>query len=128
MKIRFILPTFASLMLMVVAAGTANAASVAESSTAQSTAPVQVLSTLLPELLLNCTETGVVAEPSVLNPAPAERAALPCGSCSATACLGKNLGDTCAVVGYRIYQCYMINFCGSGPGTGRFCDCSDGPY
>lgn len=128
MKIRIILPPFASLLLMSVAAGAANPASAIESNTTVNTAPVQVLSTPLPVWSPNCAGNSSVVELPVFNPASTERTTLPCGSCSSTACLGMNVGDTCGYVNYQTLHCYMINFCGSGPGTGRFCDCAAAPY
>jgi hypothetical protein len=128
MKIRVILPTVAAaLLLMSVAASAANSASAPASNSANTT-PVQVLSTTLPEWSPNCADSVSVVHPLVFNPAPAERTSFPCGSCSVPACQGMNLGDTCAFIGGRSYECYMISFCGSGPGTGRFCDCSAAPY
>jgi hypothetical protein len=55
---------------------------------------------------------------------PEERASLPCGACSLPACQGMNIGDACGIIGVTIVHCVWTSFCGSGPGTGRLCDCT----
>jgi len=87
--------------------------------------PVHALGVITLESSPDCLDSGLVSEPPSFSFAPEERATLPCGPCSVSACQGLNVGDGCFKNGN--YKCVVIYFCGGAPGTGRFCDCS-APY
>jgi hypothetical protein len=123
MKISSILAAFVLMLLIGAVAGAEDPPSVGKSNSPANTSLVQV-STTSPEFLPNCLVSSSVLGPPVFSPAPTERATAPCGPCSASACQGLNVGDVCAVRNYQLINCVMINWCGSGPGTGKFCDCS----
>jgi hypothetical protein len=72
----------------------------------------------------HCSSSSDVSRAPALIPAPEERATLPCGACSLPACQGKNVGDFCGIINGTFVHCVWSSFCGSGPGTGRLCDCS----
>jgi hypothetical protein len=123
-------PAFLVVVLLFLICTLANAASptqATESVLLEFTSPTQMKGEAFPEWATKCLNMSVETKQPVFTPTPGELASFPCGPCSVSACQGKNLGDTCAVVGGTFVQCVQIYFCGSGPGTGRFCDCS-APY
>lgn len=127
MKIRVILSTFAMLLLIGVAVGTADPASATKPATAENTAPAQALSTVLPDWSPGCAGNSSVSEPLTFNPAPTEKVALPC-SCGYAGCQGLSSGSVCFINGGQIYRCSVVSFCSSGQGSGYSCSCtSTGP-
>jgi len=125
MKIRVILSTFAMLLLIGVAVGTADPAATTKPATAENTVPAQALSTALPDWSPGCVGNSSVSEPLTFNPAPTEKDALPC-SCGYAGCQGLSSGSVCAISGAQIYKCFVLSFC-SGAGSGYRCSCSTGP-
>ena len=73
---------------------------------------------------VHCSNISTASKVPVLLPIPEERTSFPCGACSLPACQGKNVGDFCGIMNGTVVHCVWSSFCGSGPGTGRLCDCS----
>ena len=123
MKIRSIFPLTILLLTICSLASAASSTQATEAASPEANPPVQ----LHGEAFLDashCSNISTSSKVPVFIPIAEERASLPCGACSMPACRGMNVGDTCGIIGGTIVHCVVVSFCGSGPGTGRFCDCT----
>jgi len=118
-------PLFTVVLLAVCCVANApSSAQVTETTPRVANPPAQIDGKIFPDWSTSCANVSSATKQPIFIPAPEERATLPCGPCSVPACRGMNLGDTCGIIGGTVVKCAQANFCGSGPGTGRFCDCT----
>jgi hypothetical protein len=124
MTIRFSFPLTALLLMICSLVNAASSAQVTEAAPPEANPPVQLHDETFLDWSTNCPKISIATEESVFIPTPREQVSLSCGACSMPACRGMNIGDTCGIINGTVVHCVLVSFCGSGPGTGRFCDCS----
>lgn len=117
MTSKSILAFFATLLLVgsLAAAASPSAASKSDTPAQASSAPPLAWSP-------SCLGNRSVSEVPELF-APQKATVFPCGPCSVDECQGKNLGDSCP--GGLNFTCVLGGFCGSGPGSPKYCKCQD---